>query len=85
LLSDRHALAGLEQPRDVGLRRVVRHTAHRSAAALGERDIQDWRCALRILEEHLVKIPETVEKNHIRRQRLPHGHVLGHHRSACGF
>jgi hypothetical protein len=81
LLADRHALPGADEARDVALRRVVRHTAHGDAVALCERHVEDARGGLRILEEHLIKVPQAEEQQDVRRQISPHGEILLHHRS----
>jgi hypothetical protein len=62
LLADRDAEALLHQPRDVGVRRVVRHTAHRDRAAvrvLGsgcQGELEGTRGRQRVLVEHLVEV-----------------------------
>ena len=85
LLTDGHALAGLDEPGDVTLRRVMGHPAHGDAVALRERHIQDARRRLRILEEHLVEVPQPEQQDHIPRQIPPHGEILLHHGSGGGL
>ena len=57
LLGDGDAFAGLDELRDVALRRMMRHAAHRHRVAFRQRHIQDRRGDLRVLEEQLIKIP----------------------------
>ncbi len=80
LVAHRHAPPGLDQPPHVALRRVMRDAAHRHLVALGQRDIEDGRRLLRVLEKHLVEIPEPEEQQRLRRQAPPDALVLLHHR-----
>ena len=86
LLGDGHPLAGLHQLGDVIVRRMVGHAAHRHRVAAGQRDIEDRRGGLRVVEEHLVEIAQPVEQQHVVRQRSAHRLVLRHHRGErrCG-
>ena len=84
LFGDGDAFAGLEQAGDVALGGVVGHAAHRGAAAVGEGHVEDGRGGFRVLEEHLVEVPEAEEQDHVRGQGFPHGLVLGHHRGSGG-
>ena len=84
LFGDGNAFAGPEEAGEITLRGVIRHTAHGSATALGERHVEDGRGGFRILEKHFVKIPQAIEQDHIRGQGFPHGQILAHHRRARG-
>ena len=66
LLGDRDAVAGLDQPREIGVGGMDRHAAHRDRhpvmlAARGERDVEYRGGDLRIVEEHLEEIAHPVE------------------------
>ena len=50
-----------EQLLHVTARRMIRDTTHRHLTALGQGDVKDRGGILRIVEEHLVKIPEPEE------------------------
>ena len=84
LLGDSDALASLDESGDVRFRRMPRDAAHRHEMAFRERDVQDGRGGLRILEKHFVKVTEPIEQNDVRGQSPAHGLVLGHHRSEFG-
>ncbi len=84
LLGDGDAFVRLEQAGDVALRGVVGDAAHGRAAALGEGHVENGSGGFRILEKHLVEVPEAVKQDDVRRQRFPHGQVLGHHRGRGG-
>jgi threonyl-tRNA synthetase len=58
LLCDRHPFASLDQPRNVTLRRMIRHATHRNAIALRQRDIQNRRRCFGILKEQLIKVSQ---------------------------
>jgi hypothetical protein len=84
LLGDGNPAAGLDQPREVALRRVHRHPAHRDRlaavlAAAGEGNVEHLRGHLGIVEEQLEEIAHPVEQQAILRLRLQR-EVLGHHR-----
>ena len=83
LLGDGNAFPCLEQAGDVALRGVVGDAAHGGATTFGEGDVHDRRGVFCVVEEHLVEVAETVEKDHVGRQGFPHGLVLGHHRGQC--
>ncbi len=84
LLADGHLQPVLDELRDVAARRVVRHPAHRDPLRAlrprGEGDLQELRGAHRVLEEHLVEVPEPEEEDGVRVERL-RLEVLPHHRS----
>src|SRR5690606_24328474 len=79
---DRDGLAELDQPREIGLDRLHRHARHRDRRAvrlpaLRQRDVDQLRCALRVVVEELVEIAHAIEEQHVRvlgldRQVLPH-------------
>ena len=84
LLGDGDAFAGLDELRDVALRRMMRHAAHRHRVAFRQRHIQDGRGDLRVLEEQLIKVPQPEKQQHILRKLPPDGEVLLHHGSGGG-
>ena len=63
---------------------MIRHSTHRNAVALRQRDIQNWRRRFGILKKQLVEISQPKKQQHILRQLPPHREVLLHHRSASG-
>ncbi len=83
LLGDHHRLAQLQQAREILLGAVIRHPGHpdRRAgrrAACGERDVQEPRRLLRVIEEQLVEIAHAIEQQHIGMLRLD-AEILLHH------
>ncbi|KAG0506026.1 MAG: hypothetical protein Udaeo_06050 [Candidatus Udaeobacter sp.] len=60
---------------------MIRHTAHRHAVALGQRDVQQSRRLLGVIEKHLVEISEPKQQERVRRNAFPQPLVLLHHRS----
>ena len=78
LFADRHLAAGSQQLRQIGLRCVMRHPAHRHAIALGQSDVEDRRRLFGVLGEHLVEVAEPKEKDRPRLRRLQ-TKVLPHH------
>ena len=84
LLGDGDAFAGLDELRDVALRRMMRHAAHRHRVAFRQRHIQDGRGDLRVLEEQLVEVAQAEKQQHILRKLPPDGEVLLHHGSGGG-
>src|SRR5439155_2224100 len=60
---------------------MIRHTTHRHAVALGQRDVQKGRRFLRVVEKHLVEIAEPKQQERVRRNAFPQPLVLLHHRS----
>ena len=85
LLADRHRLAELDQLREVLLDRVVRARpailigSPADCAALRERDVEQARRLLGVVEEQLVEIAHAVEQEHVGMLRLD-AQVLLHHR-----
>ena len=70
---------------DVALGAVRGHPAHRhgirlALVACGERDVEDGRGALGVLEEHLVEVTHPIEDDGLRVVGLDR-QVLAHHRS----
>ena len=59
LVAERGGLAGADELREVAVEGVVRHSAHRLAAAVGERRAEYRGRHDRVLPEHLVEIPEA--------------------------
>ena len=84
LLGDRHPAPGLDQPGEIAFGRMGRHPAHRhSVAAAGQRNIEDLRGGLRIVEEQFEEIAHPVEQQAITSFRLERK-ILLHHRSCRG-
>ena len=82
LLADRHLVPRTNQPRDIILRRVIRHPAHRHRLPLflvprGQSDLQNLRRHHRVIVEKLVEIPQA-EKQQGRRMLLLHRMILLH-------
>jgi hypothetical protein len=83
LLADRHAITELRQALQVLVRGVHRDAAHRNWIRLrlvagGERDVEQRRSDLGVLQEHLVEVPHPVEQDLVRVLRLD-GEELTHH------
>ena len=83
LLADGDLLAGLHQPRDVAVGRVVRDAGHRDRLARGQRDLQQPRAQLGVLGEQLVEVAQAKQQQVVREAalQLP---VLRHHRRRRG-
>ena len=78
LVTDRHAMARLDHPAQVGLDGVVGDPRHGDAlGALGERDPQDAVGEHRVVVEHLVEVAHPEKKHAIRVAGLEPG-VLPH-------
>ena len=70
LVADGHAVALLDQPRDVAFGRVVRHAAHGDGRAFflvarGERDFQLARGDDGVFEEQLVEIAQPEHQQRV--------------------
>ena len=88
LFGNRHPVSGTDQPREIGLGAVHRHTAHRDRraamlAARGERDIERGRRCSGIIKEQLEKIAHAIKQQAIFRLRFQRK-ILAHHRRHCG-
>jgi hypothetical protein len=59
---------------------VVGDAAHGRAAALRERDAEDRGRGARVIEKHLVEIPESEQQDHALGQLRLDAAVLPHHR-----
>jgi len=75
LIADGNAVALLDQPRNVALRRVRRHPTHRHRLAFllvarGERDLQLARSSHRVREKEFVKIAQPEKQQRVRRLLL---------------
>ncbi len=79
LVANGHAPARLEQLRDVALRRVVGHAAHRRSLALGERQVEQPRALLGIAEKHLVEIAQPEKQHGVGRDFALEPMILLHH------
>ena len=85
LIADGDLASGLENARDVTVGGMEGDAAHRDDAALGERDVEQLRAALRVLEEHLVEIAEAEQQQRIFRQLAFDAAILRHHGRELGF
>ena len=88
LLADRDRLAERHQLAEVEVERMHRHAGHRDRfagrrTALGQRDRQQRRRALRVVVEELVEVAHAVEEQGVRMLRLD-PQVLLHHRRMAG-
>ena len=54
-------------------------------AAFGQRDIQQLRAGLRVLEKHLVKIPQPEQQQRVLWQFAFDAAILRHHGRELGF
>ena len=87
LLGDRDLLPRADEPREIRLEGVLRDPAHRRLdvavlVARGEHEAEKGRRDLRVLEEHLVEVPEAVEKDRVPRFPLQCPVLLEHGRRA---
>ena len=83
LLGDGHLIALLHQAGQVAFHRMIGNAAHggplrKPAVLTGQRQLQLLGGGLRVLEKHLVKIPETVKQDTVF-VLLFRLQVLGHH------
>jgi hypothetical protein len=85
LVANRHLAARAQQSPDVGVGRVKRHTAHRHHAAFRQRDIQQARRDLRVLEKHLVEVAEAKKQQRVLGQFAFDATILRHHRGELRF
>ena len=88
LLGDGDAVAGADQPGEIGFGGMDRHAAHRHRlaavrAALGQRDVEAGRGGLGVVEEQLEEIAHPVEQQRIARLGLE-AVILRHHRRLLG-
>ena len=63
----------------------MRQAAHRHAVARGERQVENLRAGLRVLEKHLVKIAEPEQQQRVLGQFAFDAAILRHHGSELGF
>ena len=84
LVAERGGLAGADELGEVGVDRVVRHTAHRLAVALRQRRAEDRRGDDRVLPEHLVEVAEAEHDDRPRRHLALDREILPHHRCQLG-
>ena len=82
LIADGDFLPRADELREVEVGGVIRNAAHRVGLPLGERDIEDGRRFLGVLEEHFVEVAQAEEEDRVRRQFALDAPVLAHHR--CG-
>ena len=80
LLTYSDFVALVYEPLYILLDGMVRHTAHRYARTGGKRQLQLLRYLLRVVVEHLIEVPEAVEK-HTFPVLLAHFEILFKHRS----
>ena len=79
LIADGHAPPSPDQLRDVSLRSMIRHTAHRHAIALRQRDIEQAGRFLRVFKKQLVEIAQPKKQERIGGNASPQPPVLLHH------
>ena len=84
LVADGDLAAGFEQSGDVAAGGVIGNAAHGHGAAVGERDVEQSRSVLCVLEKQLVKIPEAEEQQRVAGQFVFDAPILRHHRSELG-
>ena len=89
LFGDRHPAAAADQPREIAFRRMHRHAAHRHRlavmrAAAGQRDVEDARRHLGILEKQFEEIAHPVEQQRLPRLLLERVVLLHHRGFAAG-
>ena len=85
LIAEGHLAPGLEQAGDVAARGVVRQAAHRDPVARGEREVEEMRAGLSVLEEHLVEIPQPEQQERVRGEFALDAAILCHHGRELGF
>ena len=74
-------LAALSQQfADVRFGRVMWNPAHRDAVAIGQREVEQLRPGLGVIEKHLVKIAQPEQQQRIRRNLVFDAPILLHHR-----
>jgi hypothetical protein len=83
LLADRNRLAELDELGEVLFDGVIGHACHLDrfacgSATRGQRDIEQARSVLRVVEEKLVEVAHAVEDEHVRMLCLD-AQVLLHH------
>jgi hypothetical protein len=88
LLADRHRLAELDEPGEVGVHCMERHAAHhdrlaRGLPALRQRDVEQARSFFGVGPEQLVKIAHPVEQKGVRMVGFQ-AQVLRHHGGVGG-
>ncbi len=86
LIADGHAIAFLDQPREIAVGRVIRHAAHRNGLpfffiARGERDFELARRGDGVFIEQLVEIAQPEHQQSVRNLLLD-GVILPHQRRA---
>ena len=79
LIANGYATSGVDQPANVSLRGVIRHTTHRHAVPLGQRHIQQSGCFLCVIEKHFVEIAQAKKEQCVGRNASPQPLVLLHH------
>ena len=79
LLAHRNLLAGVHEPGDVSVGGVVRDSRHRRALASRQRDLEQARRQLGVLEERLVEVAQP-EQEHVIGIATLEVAVLPHHR-----
>jgi hypothetical protein len=85
LLADGDLATGFEDAGDVIVGGVVRQAAHGDAVARGQRQVEQLRAGLGVLEKHLVKIPQPEQQQRILGQFALDAAILRHHGGELGF
>ncbi len=79
LLADRNLAPGLHELRNIEIRGVMRHAAHRDCVPLRQREIKELRRFLGVVEEHLVEVAQPEEQQGVFRQIAANPAILVHH------
>ena len=85
LIANGDLATGPEQPANVSIRRVMRQAAHGKTVARGERQIENLRAGLRVLEKHLVEIAQAEEQQRVLGQFALDPAILRHHGCELDF
>ncbi|MPM35347.1 hypothetical protein SDC9_81938 [bioreactor metagenome] len=84
LLRDGDLDPGIEQARQLRVKRVIGKSAHGIALPLGQRQLHQRAAPHRVVEEHFVEVPEPEEQNRILGDIGLGRAVLLHHRGESG-
>ena len=85
LIANGDFASAFQDARDVIIRRMKRQAAHRHAVARGEREIDQLRTGLRVLEKQFLKVAEAEEQQCVLRQFAFDAAILRHHGSELRF
>ena len=85
LIADGDFATAFQNARDVIIRRVMRQATHGNTVARGEREVEQLRAGLRVLEKHLVKIAEAEKQQRVFGQLAFDAAILRHHGRELNF